>query len=148
MTKMHGTLVAAPERAAVMRAMIERVTLARAAGDVEAVLAELSDDVHYEVMGQIAGQPISPVIRGRVALRSHFKGLFERWVWNGMTVRNIVIGTDNAAVETTGTMIHTVSNQRFQTDFCAMLGFRDGKISTIREYCDSFTIVRIAGLAM
>lgn len=145
---MHGNPGAAPERAAAMRAAIERLYSARMAGDVEAVLAEVNDDVHYAVMGQIAGQPLAPAIRGRIALRSYFKGLFERWLWDGMAVRTIIIGEESAAVETGGAMIHTVSNQRFTTDVCAVLGFRDGKVSTIREYCDSFTIVRIAALAL
>ena len=131
-----------------MRAAVERLYGARIAGDVDAVLAELNDDIHYAVMGQIAGQPLSPPISGRVALRTHFKGLFERWLWTGMAVHSIIVGAESVAAEASGTMTHTVSNQRFSTDVCAVLGFRDGKISTIREYCDSFTIVRIAGLAL
>ncbi len=145
---MHGTWVAAPERNAAMTAVVERIYRARENGDVEAVLAELTDDATFSVMGQIAGQPLSPVIRGRAALEGFFKGLFMRWVWDGMDSRNMIIGSDSVVMEYSGHMIHTVSNQRFQTAFCDVMIFRDGKVSAIREYCDTFTIVRIAGLAL
>jgi ketosteroid isomerase-like protein len=145
---MHGTWVAATGCNAATTAVVERIYRARENGDVEAVLAELTEDATFSVMGQIAGQPLSPMIRGRAALEGYFKGLFMRWVWDGMDSRNMIMGSDSVAIEYTGHIIHTVSNQRFETAFCDVMVMRDGKVSAIREYCDTFTIVRIAGLAL
>lgn len=145
---MHGTFGTTAGTASSVRDFLDAVYAARARGDVAAVLASMTDDATYQVMAQNGGVSFTPAITGKPALAAYFPGLFQRWVWDGMAVRNIIVGDGQAVVETSGQMIYTVSNQRFETAICAVLQLRDGKISAIREYCDSFTIVRIAGLSL
>ncbi len=145
---MHGTISGETMGTASVKLVAERMFAARERGDIAALMSDVTDDVSYEVCGQIAGQPITPPVRGKSALTSYFEGLFERWVWDGISVRNVIASHDHAVVETAGQMLHSVSNQRFHMTHCTVLTFRNGKVASIREYCDTFTVVRIAGLAL
>lgn len=128
--------------------LIEQVYAQRLASSVEGVMAFIADDVEYVILGEIAGQPILPSVKGKAALQAYFSGLFQRWVWIDLHVIRKIIDGDVAAVELSGKILHQVSGQKFETTLCEILEFRDGKIVKVRSFVDTFTFVRIAGLAM
>jgi ketosteroid isomerase-like protein len=127
---------------------VGRLTEARRTGDVEAILALCGDDIVFEVMGSGGGQPLVTRTEGKDAFRATLQGLCARWRWLDMAIANQIIGKDGAAVEMAGHTLHTISNHTFQSRTCLVLAFRDGLVVALREYVDSFTIARIAGLSM
>lgn len=127
---------------------LERLLLARINGDLEGFLAECSDDVHYEAMGRVNDRPMAPRIDGKAAMRSAFLGLFERWQWVDMRVVSTLMDGEKAVAELAGTKLYRPSNQKFHDSMCIVFEFRDGYIASIREYFDTFSVVRIGGLAM
>ncbi len=138
-----------PSRSALALAdVVHGAFAARNRRDIDAMLDAFTDDIEYAIQGAVAGRPIVPVIHGKTALRGFLSGFLHRWDWNDLRITNVIITAGFAVVESDGSFLHCVSGQRFDTTSCDVLEFRDGKIAKIRCYSDTFTIVRVAGLAM
>lgn len=128
--------------------LIEQVYAQRLAGSVEGVMSFIADDVEYVVLGEIAGKPLLPCLNGKAALQAHFTGLFQRWVWIDFHINRKIIDGSVAAVEFSVEILHQVSGQKLETTICEVLEFRGGKIVKVHSFIDTFTFIRIAGLAM
>lgn len=131
-----------------LRDVIERAYACRAAGDAEGVVAFMGSDVEYAVIGSIAGQPLVPRLQGKARVSAHYTTFLMRWDLSGMHIQKIIIDGDVAVIEMQGTMRYRVTGQAFETSACDVLEFREGLISRVRCYSDTFTIVRIAGLSL
>lgn len=145
---MQQSGVAGRDESHSMATLIEQVYAQRLAGSIEGVMSFIADDVEYVVLGEIAGQSLHPSVKGKPALWAYFTGLFQRWSWIDLRVSRMIIDGNVAAVESSGLMLHQVSGQKFETNVCDILEFRDGKIVKVRSFIDTFTFVRISGLAM
>ncbi len=145
---MRNVQVAECEPANSLADAVRDLFAARNRRDVEAFLAAVTEDVEYVIQGYIAGQPIVPPMLGKAALRNFLPGFLSRWDWSDIHIAKLIVGEDSVVLESSGICMHCVSGQRFATSSCDILEFRDGLVCKIRCYSDTFTIVRIAGLAM
>ncbi|KAF0232261.1 MAG: Ketosteroid isomerase-like [Beijerinckiaceae bacterium] len=131
-----------------LREVIEGAYACRAAGDAEGVMAFMDSDVEYAVIGSIAGQPLVPRLQGKAKVSAHYTTFLMRWDLSGMQIQKVIIDGGVAVIETQGTMRYRVTGQAFETSACDVLEFKQGLITRVRCYSDTFTIVRIAGLAL
>jgi ketosteroid isomerase-like protein len=129
----------------VMQKQIERLFEARIRGDVEGVLAECTEDASFELMGDLSGQQMVTRLAGKDQLRSEFTGIFLRWRWDNVRTLRTLIDGNCAVIEFEGQRFHTISRRALDGSSCHVLEFRDGKISLMREYTDTFSLARIAG---
>ena len=103
----------------------------------------LADDVCWTVTGQYSW---SRAFKGRDAvmngLMGHFRSLFAE---RPRTVaRNFIAEGDTVVVESKGDNV-TKSGVRYDNDYCMVWRVENGKVSEIREYCDSALVERVLG---
>ena len=111
-------------------------------------MAFMDSDVDYSVNGTVAGQPLVPRLQGKAKVSAYYTTFLMRWDLSDMQIQKVIIDGGVAVIETQGTMRYRVAGQAFETSACDVLEFKDGLITRVRCYSDTFTIVRIAGLAL
>ncbi len=138
----------APDVRARRIACLERMLEARRKGDIHALLDECTDDVGYRVMGRLGDRPLMTHLEGKGRLRNELGGVFERWDWTDVAVGRILYDGDHAVAEVAGRKTYRVTGQAFEDSMCLVFEFSDEKVSAIREYFDTFTVVRVGGFSM
>lgn len=129
-------------------ACLERMLEARRKGDIRALLDECTDDVGYRVMGRLGDRPLMTHLEGKDRLRNELGGVFERWAWTDIRIVNILCDGDHAVAELAGTKTYRVTGQTFEDAMCLVFEFSGEKVRMIREYFDTFTVVRVGGFSM
>jgi ketosteroid isomerase-like protein len=145
---MNGGQNAQRSEVALTPAYLDLAIEARLSGKVEGLLGCFTEDATMTTIGTIAGKPLVPELTGQEELRGFYNGFFARWDLSAMRVVRRFSDGNSAAIEISGTLVHKVTGQMFETSMCDLLEFQDGKIKRARCYSDTFSIVRIAGLAL
>jgi hypothetical protein len=103
----------------------------------------LADDVCWIVTGQYSW---SRTFKGRDAvingLMGHFRSLFE--IRPRTVAYNFIAEGDTVVVEAKGDNV-TKTGLRYDNDYCMVWRLEDGRIKTIKEYCDSALVERVLG---
>lgn len=129
-------------------AVLERMLEARRNGNIQALLDECTDDVSYRVMGRLGDRPLMTQLEGKSRLRNELGGVFERWEWTEVTVSRILYDGDLSMAEVAGRKTYRVTGQTFEDAMCLVFEFSGDKVRAIREYFDTFTVVRVGGFSM
>ncbi|HRE22522.1 MAG TPA: nuclear transport factor 2 family protein [Rhabdaerophilum sp.] len=127
---------------------IERMLEARRQGDVHAMLDDCADDVSYRIMGRLGDRPLMPPLEGKEQLRSDLAGLLRRWEWTDVSVSHILCDGDIAIAEISGKKTYRLTETVFDHAACILFEFSEEKVRAIREYFDTFTVVRVGGFSM
>jgi ketosteroid isomerase-like protein len=125
--------------------LVRRLYSARFANDVEGVLACMAEDATFTMVGTLPIGPL-PAMHGKTELRAKFNGLFSRWDWSGMAIRQLIVGQAVVVVEVEGFMHEVPSGARFKTALCDFHRVSGGLVTDVREYVDTFAMARTAGL--
>jgi ketosteroid isomerase-like protein len=120
--------------------VVQQVYASFAAGDVAAILASLTADVRWEVIGPPDAYPLFGVRTGPGEVAAFFQGVGEnedftafsphRFLADGDTV--VVLGHAAYRLKRTGAQV--------DTDWIHAFTLRDGRISGFQEYADSAQI--------
>ena len=140
--------VSAPDIRARHIAALERMLGARRKGDIHAMLDDCTDDVTYRIMGRLGDRPLMTHLEGKEQLRNELGGVFGRWEWTDVSVTRILCDGDIAMAEIEGKKTYRVTGTVFDHTACIVFEFSNDKVRAIREYFDTFTIVRVGGFSM
>ena len=103
----------------------------------------LADDVCWIVTGQYSW---SRAFKGRDAvlngLMGHFRSLFD--IRPRSVAYNFIAEGDYVVVESKGDNI-TKAGVRYDNDYCVIWRVENGRITMIKEYCDSALVERVLG---
>lgn len=106
------------------------------AGDVEGVLALMSDDVTWRIPGKPELTPVAGVY-DKERLRRLFGRMLQQ-LKDGlkMTVVGSVAEGDQVAVEVESSG-DLRTGRKYRQQYHFLIGFSDGRIATVREYLDT-----------
>ena len=129
------------------RAEIERILkeayAARKRGDIDAILRLFSADVHFQLAGSISASPI-PL---RTAGASQFRGVLDRLIrtfeWVDQQILSMLIDGSRAAVHWRGKIRSAVSGETVDTELVDIVEFKDGRIVSFVEFCDTALVTRL-----
>jgi uncharacterized protein len=122
----------------------EVVRQMREAKGVDAILATMSDDVRWTLIGTTK---FSGTMNGKQEIvEKLFKPIFAQLETPGSNViDNIIAEGDYVVVQQRGTGRRTKSGKDYNNTYCIVYKVADGKIKEITEYCDTELVTSAFG---
>jgi uncharacterized protein len=122
----------------------EVVRKMREAKGIDAILATMSDDVRWTLIGTTK---FSGTMNGKQEIiEKLFKPIFAQLETPGSNViDNIIAEGDYVVVQQRGTGRRTKSGKDYNNTYCIVYKVADGKIKEITEYCDTELVTSAFG---
>ena len=122
----------------------EVVRKMREAKGIDAILATMSDDVRWTLIGTTK---FSGTMNGKQEIvEKLFKPIFAQLETPGSNViDNIIAEGDYVVVQQRGTGRRTKSGKDYNNTYCIVYKVDDGKIKEITEYCDTELVTSAFG---
>ncbi len=122
----------------------EVVSKMREAKGIDAILATMSDDVRWTLIGTTK---FSGTMNGKQEIvEKLFKPIFAQLETPGSNViDNIIAEGDYVVVQQRGTGRRTKSGKDYNNTYCIVYKVGDGKIKEITEYCDTELVTSAFG---
>ena len=116
----------------------------REAKGLDAILATMSDDVRWTLIGTTK---FSGTLNGKQEIvEKLFKPIFAQLETPGSNViDNIIAEGDYVVVQQRGTGRRTKSGKDYNNTYCIVYKITDGKIKEITEYCDTELVTSAFG---
>jgi uncharacterized protein len=124
--------------------VVRRLRVAYNAGDVAGVLAELDEDVTWEVPASL---PLGGIYRGHDALRRFFATVFDSFRNPRIEPGELLDADDHVVYLGRFTAQPLTDGAALDVDVAFVFTVRGGRITRMREYSDTATILRFAGHA-
>ncbi|MBF6451084.1 nuclear transport factor 2 family protein [Nocardia aobensis] len=119
------------------QSLVRQFLTALALLDVPAISARVADDITWKVPGSL---PISGVYDGKPAFVDGFlhgaAELFEAGSLN-FDVQHLFAVGEIVVAEYVGTAKSARTGKSYRNEYCVIFGFRNGRISLVREYLDT-----------
>lgn len=135
--------VTAPMSAAANKTLIEQVCADAANRAGTTFIDSVTEDVRWIITGQYSW---SHSFNGRAAvlngLMGHLRSLLQQRART--LAHNVIAEGDFVVVEAKGDNL-TKSGVRYDNDYCLIFRLRDGKITEVKEYCDSALVETVLG---
>ena len=129
------------------RSEIERILkeayAARKRGDIDAILRLFSVDAHFQLAGSISASPIPLRTAGTSQFRTVLERLIRTFEWVDQQIICMLIDGPRAAVHWRGRIRSTVSGETVDTELVDIVEFKDGRIISFVEFCDTALATRL-----
>ncbi|MCP5198937.1 MAG: nuclear transport factor 2 family protein [Gammaproteobacteria bacterium] len=127
------------------KAIVEAAIAALNAGDGEAFMATLADDIAWQFFGS---HRFAGTFTGKQALGEGLFAVVDATMIDGLKVevRKIIADGDCVVVEAKGDA-RSKAGLDYNNDYCLVFEVTNGKISRAREYLDSELVTRVFGPA-
>jgi ketosteroid isomerase-like protein len=117
----------------------------RARGDLDAIAAAFADDAHFQLAGSAEASAVAGRSKGGAEFRQHLTGLISTFEMRDPTILSMVIEGPKAAVHWRAHVRSTVTGMEATTELFDLVEFKDGKISSFLEFCDTALAARMMG---
>jgi ketosteroid isomerase-like protein len=91
--------------------------------------------------------PVAMRVEGAEPFRSALQGMCQTFIVEDHQVVSILVDGDRAAVHWRATFRSSVTGDRLKSDLCDVVKFRDGRIASFLEFCDTAAAARLMGRA-
>jgi ketosteroid isomerase-like protein len=118
---------------------------ARCSGDIEAICSIFNDDVHYEMAGSQEASPIAARVKGSPGFREMLGQQIKIFEMTDPEILSMVIDGEQAAVRWRAKVRSTVTGHTVTTELFDFIEFKDGRISSFVELCDTALAQRMMG---
>src|SRR5262245_40942607 len=129
------------------RSEIERILkeayAARKRGDIDAILRLFSVDAHFQLAGSISASPIPLRTAGASQFRNVLDKLIRTFEWVDQQIICMLIDGPRAAVHWRGRIRSTASGETVDTELVDIVEFKDGRIVSFVEFCDTALATRL-----
>jgi ketosteroid isomerase-like protein len=120
--------------------VVQQVYASFAAGDVAAILASLTADVRWEVIGPPDAYPLFGTWTGPAEVAAFFQGVGENEDFTDFSPRRFLADGDTVVVLGHAAYRLKRTGAPVDTDWVHVFALRDGKVSGFQEYADSAQI--------
>ena len=110
-------------------------------GDIPALLASLTDDIHWFLPGE-GLIPQAGTYRGRDGVAGFFKKLAETTEFDAFEPREFIASGDRVVTLGYYRGRSKATVRSFEADWCMTYRIRNGKIATFREYMDTAAVAQ------
>ena len=123
--------------------IVSELVNAVTAGDAEALLKNLSDDVTWTFFGN---HRFAGTLRGKEELMAGLFAVVGEVLEDGIKVRvkSLIAEGDYVVVEGKG-QARSKAGLDYNNDYCLVFEVRDGKIQQVRQYLDSELVTSVFG---
>jgi ketosteroid isomerase-like protein len=130
-----------------MERTLREAYAARQRGDVDKIVQLFTPDARFIMAGSAQMSPVAMRVEGAEPFRTALAGMVKTFIVEDHQVMSIVVDGDRAAVHWRATFRSSVTGDRLQSDLCDLVEFRDGRIASFLEFCDTAAAARLMGRA-
>jgi ketosteroid isomerase-like protein len=130
-----------------MEATLREAYAARQRGDVNKIVSLFTPDARFVMAGSSQMSPVAMRVEGAEPFRTALEGMCKTFIVEEHQIVGIVIDGNRAAVHWRATIRSSVTGNRLQSDLCDLIEFRDGRIASFLEFCDTAAAARMMGRA-
>ena len=123
--------------------VLEEAYAARKRGDVDGILRLFSADVHFQLAGSISASPIPLRTAGAAQFRTVLDRLVRTFEWVDQQILCMLIDGSRAAVHWRGKIRSTATGETVDTELVDIVEFKDGRIVSFVEFCDTALATRL-----
>lgn len=135
------------ERAQI-EAMLRDAYAARLRGDLEGTLRPFADDAVFQLAGAAEASPVALRCTDCESLRVAMSGLIGAFEFKEHEILSLIVEGPKAAVHTRARVRSTTTGEEEVTEMVDLVTFREGKIASFVEFCDTALAARMAGKAV
>jgi len=110
---------------------------ARVRGDSKGVTRHFAADAAFQMMGSPKASPIASHCAGERALCSHLEEMIAGFELRDQEILSMIIDGSKAAVHWRAKVRVTGTNKEEVTELFDLIEFKDGQITSFREFCDT-----------
>jgi ketosteroid isomerase-like protein len=125
--------------------ILRQIYPARARGDLETIHRIFADDVHFALAGSPEASPVAARSNGAAEFRSLLAGLVQTFEMREPTILSMVIEPPKAAVHWRVNVRATETGKEATTELFDLIEFKDGRISSFLEFCDTALAAQLLG---
>jgi uncharacterized protein len=125
--------------------LVQEAYAAFGRGDIPGVLAHLSDDIDWELLGP-SELPTAGNRRGKTAVSGFFQQVGELWDFERFEPRQFISQADVVVALGSYSGKAKGSNRPFQAEWAHVFTIKNGKASKFREYTDTANLVNALGV--
>jgi ketosteroid isomerase-like protein len=118
---------------------------ARCRGDIDTICKAFCDDVHYEMAGSTEASPVAARVKGGANFRQMLGQQIKLFEMSDPEILSMVIEGDKAAVRWRAKVRSTVTGQAVTTELFDFIEFKDGRIASFVELCDTAMAAKMMG---
>jgi ketosteroid isomerase-like protein len=130
-----------------MEKTLREAYAARQRGDTDAIVQLFTPDARFVMSGSSQMSPVAMRVEGAEPFRTALAGMIKTFIIEDHQVVSIVVDGNRAAVHWRATIRSSVTGDRLQSDLCDLVEFRDGRIASFVEFCDTAAAARLMGRA-
>jgi len=116
---------------------IGEVYRARVRGDVDAMMAFMTDDARFALNAAAPMPQLSLVVQGAEPIRRALQGLVDDVEFRDLEILDSVVEGTKAAIRIRFTACARASGNSVQTESLDLVEFRDGKVSSYIQFFDT-----------
>lgn len=135
------------ERAQI-EAMLRDAYAARVRGDLEGTLRPFAEDAVFQLAGAAEASPVALRCTDCESLRVAMAALIGAFEFKRHEILSLIVDGAKAAVHTRARVRATATGEEKETEMVDLVSFRDGKIASFVEFCDTALAARMAGRAV
>ena len=117
----------------------------RRRGDVEGACRFFADDAQFALAGAPAASPVPMRVASRDAIRQTVAALIAGFEFLEHDILSVIVEGDKAAVHSRVRLRAPASGEEAVTETADFLTFRDGKIVSFVQFCDTALAARLLG---
>jgi ketosteroid isomerase-like protein len=125
--------------------LIKQIYAHQARGDVDAVVANCHEDVHFFWVATQEVNPQSGGFTGREALKGQMQGLHDLFVYRSFVPVDFIAVGDRVASRAEIHMTRRSTGREFMVPTADFWTIRDGKVAELIEYYDTALIASVLG---
>jgi ketosteroid isomerase-like protein len=130
-----------------MEKTLREAYAARARGNVEGILKLFTPDGSFSMAGSSDMSPVAMRVEGHESLRAALEGLTRTFQMEDHEMLAMLIDGERAAVHWRATIRSTVTGTSLQSELCDLVEFKDGRIASFHQFCDTAAAARLMGRA-
>jgi len=118
---------------------------ARQRNDIDGIMKHFTSDARFAIAGSAQASPVAMRVGGAPAVRASLEHLIKAFLMPECRIISILIDGDRAAVHWRPKVQSATTGETVETEICDLIEFRDGKIASFLEFCDTAAAARLAG---
>lgn len=128
-----------------MEQTLRTVYAARQRGDVDGLMQHLAPEPVFHMAGAAHASPVAMRIEGTEPFRAAMQQMVTIFVMEDYDLHTILIDGDRAAVQWHARFRSTVTGDRLETELFNLVTFKDGRIVSFMQFCDTAAAAKLMG---
>jgi ketosteroid isomerase-like protein len=125
--------------------LVKAIYAARVRGDAAAIVDRFADDAVFRIAGAPHASPVAVETVGTASLRKLLDGLIQAAEFKDHQILALLIDGSRVAVHSRVTVRSAAGGETAATELFDLLEFKDGRISSFTQFCDTALAARMVG---